>query len=134
MICPNAPPPPVTSIMIPADIIPFSMEARISLRLIFLPRMKIAVNNPIPTATIGCPRKIRIWKNPSVNFIAVNTVFIKIKMTGKTMGRKEENVEGRFSEPNSMDFPDSTLPACASTSSSFSLTIQFNFLAIYFLA
>ncbi len=94
MICPRAPPPPVTSIMIPADIIPFSIsEIQVCLSR-FLPSVKIATRSPSPTATIGCPRNISTSMNPAVLPSADAIVLIRIRMIGTIRGMNDSNVPG----------------------------------------
>ena len=76
MIWPRDPPPPVTNMMIPAEAIPFSISLRAVVLSNLFPNVKIASNKPIPTATTGCPKKIRTSKIPVLNPKAEETVLV----------------------------------------------------------
>ena len=94
MIWPSAPPPPVTSMMMPAEAMPFS----ISLRAVFLsrrlPRVKMASTSPRPTAMMGWPRKIRTLMKPVFIFSALATVLIRMSTMGRSSGPKDSKVPG----------------------------------------
>ena len=80
--------------IIPALAIPLSIAARSSSLLKGLPSVNIATISPSPTATIGCPRKIRTFIMPSVLPIAVATVLISMSTIGRSSGANDSNVPG----------------------------------------
>ena len=95
IIWPRAPPPPVTSMMMPAEAIPLSISLMASSLVKFLPSVTIATTSPKPTATIGDPRNWNISIKPVVRPSALDTVLIRIRMIGSTRGANDSSVEGR---------------------------------------
>ena len=80
--------------MIPADIIPFSISARAVERSRRLPSVKIATMRPRPTAMMGWPRKIRTPMIPVFMPSADATVLIRIRRMGRSRGMKDSSVPG----------------------------------------
>ena len=96
IIWPSAPPPPVTSMMMPAEAIPLSISLIASSLVKFLPSVTIATTSPKPTATMGDPRNWKICINPAVFPSALDTVLIRMRIIGRTSGANDSSVDGRL--------------------------------------
>ena len=55
----------------------------------------IAINNPMPTATIGCPIVFNIMAIELSHFISFTKVAVNIKIIGVTIGANDANALGK---------------------------------------